>query len=103
MKIQNSIQEHLCMEHVSMTQKTVPLSDHISTKQADLDRASFENTEGISADETFFARSLAHGITEDVCREQGVSVEKVSQLKKQVEEGTYDPDPMAIAKAMFKL
>lgn len=56
-------------------------------KPADLDRASFEYTEGISADETLFARSLAHSITEDVCREKGVSVEKVAQLKKQVEEG----------------
>ena len=68
-----------------------------------LDSASFEYTEGISADETLFARSLAHSITEDVCREKGVSVEKVAQLKKQVEEGTYEPDPMAIARAMYNL
>ena len=60
-------------------------------------------TEGISADETLFARSLAHSITEDVCREKGVSVEKAAQLKKQVEEGTYEPDPMAIARAMYDL
>ena len=52
---------------------------------------------------TLFARSLAHSITEDVCREKGVSVEKVAQLKKQVEEGTYEPDPMAIARAMYDL
>lgn len=51
----------------------------------------------------FFARSLAHSITEDVCREKGVSVEKAAQLKKQVEEGTYEPDPMAIARAMYNL
>ena len=46
---------------------------------------------------------LLHSITEDVCREKGVSVEKVTQLKKQVEEGTYEPDPMAIARAMYNL
>ena len=55
------------------------------------------------ADETLFARSLAYSITEDVCREKGVSVEKAAQLKKQVEEGTYEPDPMAIARAMYDL
>ena len=73
------------MEHVSMRQSNIALSDNISAKPADLDRASFEYTEGISADETLFARSLAHSITEDVCREKGVSVEKAAQLKKQVE------------------
>ena len=91
------------MEHVSMRQSNIALSDNISAKPADLDRASFEYTEGISADETLFASSLAHSITEDVCREKGVSVEKVTQLKKQVEEGTYEPDPMAIARAMYNL
>ena len=100
MKIQNFIQEQIHMEHVSMRQSNIALS---SAKPADLDRASFEYTEGISADETLFARSLAHSITEDVCREKGVSVEKVAQLKKQVEEGTYEPDPMAIARAMYDL
>ena len=35
--------------------------------------------------------------------QKGVSVEKVAQLKKQVEEGTYEPDPMAIARAMYDL
>ena len=35
--------------------------------------------------------------------EKGVSVEKVAQLKKQVEEGTYELDPMAIARAMYNL
>ena len=103
MKIQDSIQEQIHMEHVSMRQSNIALSDNISTKPADLDRASFEYTEGISADETLFARSLAHSITEDVCREKGVSVEKVAQLKKQVEEGTYEPDPMAMARAMYNL
>ena len=83
------------MEHVSMRQSNIALSDNIS--------AGFEYTEGISADETLFARSLAHSITEDVCREKGVSVEKAAQLKKQVEEGTYEPDPMAIARAMYDL
>ena len=101
MKIQNFIQEQIHMEHVSMRQSNIALSH--SAKPADLDRASFEYTEGISADETLFARSLAHSITEDVCREKGVSVEKVAQLKKQVEEGTYEPDPMAIARAMYNL
>ena len=103
MKIQNFIQEQIHMEHVSMRQSNIALSDNISAKPADLDRASFEYTEGISADETLFARSLAHSITEDVCSEKGVSVEKVAQLKKQVEEGTYEPDPMAIARAMYNL
>ena len=96
MKIQNFIQEQIHMEHVPMRQSNIALSDNISAKLADLDRASFEYTEGISADETLFARSLAHSITEDVCRDRGVSVEKTAQLKKQVEEGTYEPDPMAI-------
>jgi hypothetical protein len=50
-----------------------------------------------------FSHALAHSITEDVCREKGVSVEKAAQLKKQVEEGTYEPDPMAIARAMYNL
>ena len=97
MKIQDSIQEQIHMKHVSIAERNVALSNNISAKPADLDRASFEYTEGISADETLFARSLAHSITE------GVSVEKVAQLKKQVEEGTYEPDPMAIARAMYNL
>ena len=59
MKIQNFIQEQIHMEHVSMRQSNIALSDNISAKPADLDRASFEYTEGISADETLFARSLA--------------------------------------------
>ena len=59
MKIQNFIQEQIHMEHVSMRQSNIALSDKISAKPADLDRASFEYTEGISADETLFARSLA--------------------------------------------
>ncbi len=50
MKIQDSIQEQIHMEHVR--QSNIALSDNISTKPADLDRASFEYTEGISADET---------------------------------------------------
>ena len=58
MKIQNFIQEQIHMEHVSMRQSNIALSDNISAKPADLDRASFEYTEGISADETLFARSL---------------------------------------------
>ena len=103
MKIQDSIQEQIHMKHVSMAERNVALSSNISAKPAVLDRASFEYTEGISADETLFARSLAHSITEDVCREKGVSAEKVAQLKKQVEEGTYEPDPMAIARAMYNL
>lgn len=103
MKIQDSIQEQIHMKHVSIAERNVALSNNISAKPADLDRASFKYTEGISADETLFARSLAHSITEDVCREKGVSVEKVAQLKKQVEEGTYEPDPMAIARAMYNL
>ena len=57
MKIQDSIQEQIHMEHVSMRQSNIALSDKISAKPADLDRASFEYTEGISADETLFARS----------------------------------------------
>ena len=57
MKIQNFIQEQIHMEHVSMRQSNIALSDNISAKPADLDRASFEYTEGISADETLFARS----------------------------------------------
>ena len=48
-------------------------------------------------------KHFLHSITEDVCREKGVSVEKAAQLKKQVEEGTYEPDPMAIARAMYNL
>ena len=50
-----------------------------------------------------FLHDLWLSITEDVCREKGVSVEKAAQLKKQVEEGTYEPDPMAIARAMYNL
>ena len=45
MKIQDSIQEQIHMEHVSMRQSNIALSDNISTKPADLDRASFEYTE----------------------------------------------------------
>ena len=56
MKIQNFIQEQIHMEHVSMRQSNIALSDNISAKPADLDRASFEYTEGISADETLFAQ-----------------------------------------------
>ena len=106
MKIQDSIQEQIHMEHVSMRQSNIALSDNISTKPADLDRASFEYTEGISADETLFARSLAHSITEDVCREKRrFPLKKVDpNLKKtRLEEGTYEPDPMAIARAMYNL
>ena len=55
MKIQDSIQEQIHMEHVSMRQSNIALSDNISAKPADLDRASFEYTEGISADETLFS------------------------------------------------
>jgi len=45
MKIQDSIQEQIHMEHVSMRQSNIALSDKISAKPADLDRASFEYTE----------------------------------------------------------
>ena len=87
----------VCMDHGPV------FTEKLIDNRGFSDRASFEYTEGISADETLFARSLAHSITEDVCREKGVSVEKVAQLKKQVEEGTYEPDPMAIARAMYNL
>ena len=59
MKIQNFIQEQIHMEHVSMRQSNIALSDNISAKPADLDRASFEYTEGISADETPFSRQTS--------------------------------------------
>ena len=65
MKIQNFIQEQIHMEHVPMRQSNIALSDNISAKLADLDRASFEYTEGISADETLFARSLAHRLRKE--------------------------------------
>ena len=55
MKIQDSIQEQIHMKHVSMAERNVALSSNISAKPAVLDRASFEYTEGISADETLFA------------------------------------------------
>ena len=38
MKIQNFIQEQIHMEHVSMRQSNIALSDNISAKPADLDR-----------------------------------------------------------------
>ena len=43
MKIQNFIQEQIHMEHVPMRQSNIALSDNISAKLADLDRASFES------------------------------------------------------------
>ena len=48
MKIQDSIQEQIHMKHVSIAERNVALSNNISAKPADLDRASFEYTEGIS-------------------------------------------------------
>ena len=45
MKIQDSIQEQIHMKHVSIAERNVALSNNISAKPADLDRASFEYTE----------------------------------------------------------
>ena len=103
MKIQNFIQEYMRMDCASFSQSISDRTNDVSAKQADFDKVSFQSVETISADETFFARSLAHGITEDVCREKGVSSERVSQLQREGKEGTYQPDPMAIARAMYDL
>ena len=77
MKIQDSIQEQIHMEHVSMRQSNIALSDNILQNRLILTEPVLNILKGISADETLFARSLAHSITEDVCREKGVSVERL--------------------------
>lgn len=104
MKIQNSrIQECMHRDCVSFNLNVSNSSAAISAKQSDLDQITFRCTKGISADETLFARSLAHGITDEVCQEHGISTDHVSRLKKEVADGTYNPDPMAIARAMYQL
>lgn len=103
MKIQTSIQEYLYTGAASSPRfPTEPLSTPMQ-KTSDFDRTSFQHTGSLSVDETLYARSLARQITDEVSQEHQVSSERISSLKESIEQGTYQPEPMAIAKAMFAL
>lgn len=66
------------------------------------DRVSF-NTQTMSASEdTSFARVLAKNVTGQVMAQHSPSPERIAELRRQISDGSYRPDDMAIARAMME-
>lgn len=67
------------------------------------DRASFQSREDALWDDKTFARSLAKNVIGELAGSEGPRPERIAQLRREIAEGSYHPDAMAIADAMADL
>ncbi|MFR8069352.1 MAG: hypothetical protein ACLU79_08800 [Clostridium sp.] len=65
------------------------------------DRATFHTQAASASDDLSFARMLAKHITGQIMTERSPDPERIAQLRKQVADGSYCTDDMAIARAMM--
>ena len=79
-----------------------PVSDTAVSRPGNYDRATFYVHPTSGSDDASFARILAKNITRQLTAQHAPDPEHLIRLKKQVADGSYQPDDMAIVQAMLK-
>lgn len=78
-----------------------PISDTIIPQTGNYDRVTFHTRPVSGSDDVSFARILAKSIAGQLTAQYAPDPEQFARLKKQVADGSYQTDDMAIARAML--
>lgn len=70
-------------------------------EKSNYDQVDFSTREDTMFNDPEFARMLAKKVIGGLAGSAGSSPERIAQLRRQIAEGSYHPDDMAIAKAMI--
>lgn len=82
--------------------RTSGLTGSENVRPGSYDRVTFQTKEELVPGDTSFARTLAKRVTGQLTASHSPSPERIAELRRQIADGSYHPDEMAIAQAMFE-